>query len=232
MISIVIPAREEEKAIASTIAQFASLTIPHEVIVADGASSDRTVEIARAAGARVVENTSGARSPSKQRNDGARAASGEFIMFVDASVRFSDIDAFVRAALSEFEKEPTLVGMCFQQWIYPEIATFADRFFLTMTNAFIRMTNVGSGKCMLCRKSAYDAISGLREDLISGEDRDFQERLKAVGATKCHPTLYIEYSGRREHAWGWSKLLYVWLRDTLWITLFNKSGSTDWTPVR
>lgn len=230
-LSVVIPAREEEETIEPTIRQFDALSIPHEVIVSDGASSDRTAEVARSAGARVVIAQSGVRSPSKQRNDGARAARGEFILFVDATVILPDINAFLTKSLEHFE-DPRVVGLAVAQWIYPEIATRTDRLMLGITNRILRIQTIGSGKFVLTRKSAFDTLGGYRENLMTREDGDFFIRLKAIGTVIFDPTLGILYSGRREHAWGWPKLLYVWIRDTISVVLFDRSASKDWGPVR
>lgn len=231
MISIIIPTREEEKSIEKTIRQFESLTIPHEVIVSDGKSSDRTVEIARASGARVVANESGVRSPSKQRNDGAALAQGEFILFVDATVVIPDVSTFITKALKHFD-DPEVVGLAVPQWIYPEIATRTDKIMLGITNWMLKLQTIGSGKFVLTRKSSFEKLGGYRENLMTREDGDFFIRLKTVGTVVFDTSLPIYYAGRREHAWGWPKLLYVWIRDTVWVVLFDKSASTDWTPVR
>jgi glycosyltransferase involved in cell wall biosynthesis len=54
MISVIIPALNEEEPIADVIRAVAATKIPHEVIVVDNGSTDRTAERARAAGASVV----------------------------------------------------------------------------------------------------------------------------------------------------------------------------------
>jgi glycosyltransferase involved in cell wall biosynthesis len=231
LISVIIPAREEEDAIEQTIRQFEILSIPHEIIVSDGKSTDRTVEIARAAGARVVLNESGGRSPSKQRNDGARLAGGEYVLFIDVTVILPDIESFIQNVLKKFENE-AVVGIAMPQWIYPEIATLSDRFFLWITNIMISAREVGSGKFIMARKSAFDRIGGFCEELVTGEDHDVFERLKNVGTVFFAKDLYVLYAGRREHEWGWPKLLYTWIRDEIWIALFKRSGSKDWMPVR
>ncbi|MEE8218579.1 MAG: glycosyltransferase, partial [Vicinamibacteria bacterium] len=51
-ISVIIPAVDEEEAIGLVIAEIPPLV--HEVIVVDNGSRDRTADVARAAGARVV----------------------------------------------------------------------------------------------------------------------------------------------------------------------------------
>lgn len=53
-ISVVIPAMNEEEPIADVVRAVLATGIPHEVIVVDNASTDRTAERAQAAGARVI----------------------------------------------------------------------------------------------------------------------------------------------------------------------------------
>jgi len=81
-LSAVVPTLDEERAIAATLSALAPEV--DEVVVADGGSRDRTAEIARAAGALVVE---GARGRGEQLNAGARAARGDLLWFVHADTR-------------------------------------------------------------------------------------------------------------------------------------------------
>jgi rhamnosyltransferase len=55
LVSVVIRARDEAASIGRTLALLAEQTAEHEVIVVDSGSTDRTVEIARTAGAQVIE---------------------------------------------------------------------------------------------------------------------------------------------------------------------------------
>ena len=81
-ISVVIPTYNEEKCIKECIESiFANTEPPYEVIVADGGSTDRTVEIARAAGAVVYDNPR--RTAASGRNVGISHATGEIIAFTD-----------------------------------------------------------------------------------------------------------------------------------------------------
>jgi glycosyltransferase involved in cell wall biosynthesis len=54
LVSVVIPALNEEEPIAGVVREVLSTGIPREIIVVDNGSSDRTAEIARSAGARIV----------------------------------------------------------------------------------------------------------------------------------------------------------------------------------
>jgi len=88
-LSAIVPAFNEERLLAGTLERIkARLGIPHqagwssEVIVCDNNSTDRTAELARAGGARVVFEP--LNQIARARNRGARAASGDWLLFVDA----------------------------------------------------------------------------------------------------------------------------------------------------
>ncbi len=82
--SVVIPALNEEKAIASVIAYAFSDPATGEVIVVDDSSIDATAEIARAAGAIVV--TSSMLGKGVSMRDGVLIARHEFVVFLDGDL--------------------------------------------------------------------------------------------------------------------------------------------------
>jgi hypothetical protein len=80
-------------------AALASVDFCDEIIVVDGGSTDHTVQIARAAGARVIEN----RWPgfAAQRNVAIDAATGDWILEIDADERISPrLRASIKALLN------------------------------------------------------------------------------------------------------------------------------------
>jgi glycosyltransferase involved in cell wall biosynthesis len=89
LVSIIIPARNEARSIAAVInavqgARPAGTGV--EIIVVDDGSTDDTVGVARAAGARILElgpNSDGG-NPARARNRGAAIAQGDPIVFLDA----------------------------------------------------------------------------------------------------------------------------------------------------
>lgn len=79
-VSAIIPTLDEEARIAATIDAARAAGVD-EVIVADGGSTDATVRIAAARGARVI---AGERVRAKQLNRGAAAATGDVLIFLHA----------------------------------------------------------------------------------------------------------------------------------------------------
>jgi hypothetical protein len=90
-------ARDEERRLPDALA---SVAFCDEVVVVDSGSRDRTIELARAAGARVIENAW--RGFGAQRNVALDNATAEWILEVDADERITprlraEIEAFLSA---------------------------------------------------------------------------------------------------------------------------------------
>jgi len=81
-VSVVIPAYNSENYIRDAIESVLGQSLPvSEIIVVDDGSSDRTSEIARSLGARVIRQPN--RGVSAARNVGIRAALNEWVAFID-----------------------------------------------------------------------------------------------------------------------------------------------------
>ena len=84
LISAVIPALDAAETLAFVLTNLHAAGVVKEVIVADGGSRDKTVAIARAAGARIVESAPGRGT---QLAAGAAATSSEWLLFLHADCR-------------------------------------------------------------------------------------------------------------------------------------------------
>lgn len=82
-LSIIIPTFHEETRIASLLRTLAEYT-PHQIIVSDGGSTDRTAVIAAESGSTVIPSAKGR---AIQMNAGARVATGEFLLFLHADTQ-------------------------------------------------------------------------------------------------------------------------------------------------
>ena len=110
MISIVIPAINEEATIGNAIKK--ALTGKNvEVILADGGSEDHTRNISASLGAQVVTAQKGR---ALQMNEGARAASGDILLFLHSdSILPDDFDNGIRCALADPSMVLGAFGLCF-----------------------------------------------------------------------------------------------------------------------
>ena len=240
MISVIIPTFNEEKVIASTIAKLKSaLTLEHEVIVSDSMSKDKTMEIARKyADSVVILSGPGKLTIAKNRNNGARSARGEFLVFLDSDCVINDVDNSLRRCLSNFEKDKNLMAITGGLRVFPEYETRADRIFFGLTNLVERLDNnvlhrgEAAGKFQMIRREAFEKLGGFREDLVTREDSDMFLRLSKIGRTFFDPAITVFHQGRRAHAMGWPKLLSIWMVNTVWVALFNKAVTKEWKPIR
>jgi glycosyltransferase involved in cell wall biosynthesis len=98
-------ARDEEQRLPAALA---SVAFCDEIVVVDSGSRDRTIELARAAGARVIEHPW--RGFGAQRNVAIDAAAGDWILEIDADER---ITPRLRAEIEEFlARPPEGVDIC------------------------------------------------------------------------------------------------------------------------
>ena len=84
----------------------------------------------------------------------------------------------------------------------------------------------------MVRRNAFDKINGFRTDLVTREDGDFFQRLSKIGRVRFDSNLMVYHGSRRAHKVGWLKLWYIWIVNTIAVTLFDKAVADDWTPIR
>jgi len=82
LVSIIIPTLDEAHMILPTLDAVAANGTPHDVIVVDGGSSDRTDELVQQRSASLIRATE--RSRAIQMNEGRRLAKGEALLFLHA----------------------------------------------------------------------------------------------------------------------------------------------------
>ena len=238
MISIIIPARDEEKRITATVRQFEKLVIPHEIIISDDGSSDKTVEIARSLGLSVVTYAGSLHAIGRARNAGVKVSHGDALVFIDADSVIPDPQAFFSHALARFEKEPHLLALACPQLVHPDFERPTDRFVFGLDNFFNLVFNnvlhhgAGSGKCIIVRRRAFEQVGGFREDLIFREDCDFLKRISKIGRTHFDTRLTVYHSGRRLHRLGVLGFYYSWIVNGLYAVSAGKARDKEWTPVR
>ena len=243
LISIIIPTLNEEKILASMLQSLRTFTAySHEIIVSDGKSTDKTVEIAQKYADHVVEYK-GNEKQTKQtiahaRNLGASIATGEYFLFLDADVFIPHNNEFFTKALARFALDKRLVALGVFLKILPEHATFADRFFfglLTYWHYFLSNIvhdGAASGEFQMIHANAFKQVQGYNESLAVSEDYNLMERLSKIGHMRIAPELKVFHTSRRAHSLGWPKLLSLWIGNAVYARLFKRSMNAEWKVIR
>lgn len=178
MISIIIPTLNEEKYLPRMLDSLAEQTIEEkfEVIISDAGSSDKTKEIAKTYGCRVVEGG----TPAKGRNQGAVAAEGSIYVFIDAEAVISK--DFLEKAIGEFNRRKLDVAGCVLE---PETEHFIPKMLYNLYYNFpiTLLENIFpyASSCIISRKDAYRAVGGFDETVKIAEDHAFARAVAKIG---------------------------------------------------
>ncbi|MGZ5444362.1 MAG: glycosyltransferase [Thermoanaerobaculia bacterium] len=173
-VSVIIPARDEERMIERTVRAFLAQTYPEvEIVVVNDRSVDRTGEIlARFETLIVVDNEEpppGWLGKPWALHQGSRHATGELLLFVDADVIYEP-DAITSAVAHLETCDAALLSLFprlemhgfWEHVVMPNLAVFAFTFLpLWLANRTrIPLLAVGGGPGNLVRREDYDAMGG------------------------------------------------------------------------
>ncbi|MGH8519799.1 MAG: TIGR04283 family arsenosugar biosynthesis glycosyltransferase, partial [Panacagrimonas sp.] len=180
-LSVVVPALNEASAIRAALEALAPLRARgHEVIVVDGGSSDDTVRIAQALTDKVIHAQ---RGRALQMNAGARAASGDVLLFLHADTRVPPgADALIPTAFLWGRFDVRIDGT------HPLLKLVA-----CAMNLRSRLTGIATGdQAIFVRR---DAFPGFPEIPLM-EDVAFCKQMKPLAAPTCLRERVVT-SGRR-----------------------------------
>lgn len=178
MISFIIPAYNEELVLERTLRAIEEATRgleeTTEVLVVDDASTDRTAEIARACGARVVSTN--CRQIAGSRNAGAREAKGDMLVFVDADTIVNE--AAVKATVAALHAGVAGGGCPFR---FDGQVPLYGRFVAVAGECLYRALRLASGCFLFCTREAFDAAGGFDEKLFAAEEAAMSRALARQG---------------------------------------------------
>jgi glycosyltransferase involved in cell wall biosynthesis len=179
-ISVVVPAFNEERLLGESLAQiksaanvFLQKNWEFELIVCDNNSSDRTAEIAHDAGAKVVFEP--VNQIARARNSGAAAATGGWLIFVDA-------DSHPSAELFADVAEQIVSGKCLAggATIRLNASHWPAQIITWIWNCASRSRKLLAGSFIFCDAAAFQKLGGFNNELFAAEELELSWRLKKL----------------------------------------------------
>jgi rSAM/selenodomain-associated transferase 2 len=195
VISVVIPTFNEAQELPGCLAALRD-PAAHQLMVADGGSTDGTAQLAVAGGAVLV--SCDARQRAAQMNLGARRADGDVLLFLHADTRLPE------GALAAVERAVAggAVGGCFRLRL--QGASPALRAMVPLGDWHTRATRTTFGdRAIFARRDAFEAAGGYPPQEIM-EDVELGRRLKRIGRLEVLPltvTASARHFRRQGGAW-------------------------------
>ncbi|OGG29674.1 hypothetical protein A3A63_03370 [Candidatus Gottesmanbacteria bacterium RIFCSPLOWO2_01_FULL_46_9] len=227
MISIIIPTLNEEKFLPHLLTSLTQQSeCDFEVIVVDGNSKDKTVDVAQSFQKKLPKLTVLKSPPgvSRQRNLGASKATGEWLVFIDAD---SVLLPYFFDRLTNFiqERKPKH----FTTWFKPDSEVSGDALFVLIGNLFIEGSVVfhrpiAPGPLVAVTHEVFDKVHGFDETLAFGEDYDFTRKIDAmhIPLQILRETLYV-YSLRRVRSEGKIGFIQLYARASVLVFLTKRN---------
>jgi len=203
LISIIIPAFNEEEHVANTInALKQNIPLNSEIIIVDNGSVDKTPTIAKELGAKVITKTN--TTIAGLRNAGVEVSSGNFLVFIDADVAVTKEwgDYLQAHTIKSLIREPMQITG--SRCLAPKDGKWLNKHWFNLLTSY-EAPYVNSGH-LITTKELFDKIEGFSSELKTAEDYDFCMKAKSIGAVvKNNPDLPVYHFGYPETVSGFIK---------------------------
>lgn len=192
-VSIVIPTLNEAKALPSLLRSIERQTMqPKEIIVADAFSTDTTRSIAKEFQCIIVNGG----LPGTGRNSGAKVATQEIILFLDADVILPP--RFLEKTVIEFMEKNFDIATCF---VKSQSTKSQDKLIASLWNYYFSLTKTvyphACGFCIFIKKALHERIRGFDETIVIAEDIEYIQRAGKIGKFGYLKSQKIPISMRR-----------------------------------
>ena len=221
MISIIIPTFNEEKYLPKLLNCIKNQTYKdYEIIIADANSKDKTKAIAKKYGCKTVRGG----LPAVWRNNGAKAAKGDILLFLDADSLIEK--DFLKNCLGDIQKRNLdVAGTC----LSPFSKNFLDNIFLWTFNAWTYITQFfypnACGSGIFCKKWLHKKVNGFDETIKLSEDMDYVKRCGKYGKFRLIKNSKVVYSMRRYDKNGRFKVAFKLFLSAVYRLFFGEIRS-------
>lgn len=207
MLSIIIPTLNEEKYLPKLLKSIKKQTFKdYEIIVSDANSKDRTREIALKYGCKVVNGG----IPGVARNNGAKVAKGDYLLFLDADVKLEE--DFILRNLNELKEKGLGIAGCY---IKPLEKKLFYKFICTEANFIMKLAQysfpISAGCTLFSKKKYHDEVKGFSKEPIFCEDRDYARRTSKIAKFRMLRSKPVIISMRRFERFGKFRTLFTYL---------------------
>jgi len=211
MLSIIIPTLNEENYLPLLLKSIKRQNrelgfLLYEVIIADGGSNDKTLEIAKNFGCQITKGN----SPAQGRNEGAKIAQGDLLLFLDADIILPE--KFFEKVLKEFKERNLGIATFFLQ---PHSNKKSQKFLFEIFYNFpIRLSEkifAHASQAILIKKELFEKVGGFDEKIKFAEDHCFVRKAKKFGKFEIIKSVKILSSPRRFEKDGWLKTYFKYI---------------------
>jgi len=240
LISIIIPTLNEEKLLGKLLDQLNDQNLKskyqYEIIISDGGSKDKTLEIAKRYTDKIVVHQEKRRQKiSEGKNLGFKISSGEILVFICADCRLDNPEKFFDYVKDFGNSKYAAATFWFD--VFPEEKKWSDYIFHIFFNYLIKILNffgngMGRGECQVIKRNVFEEVGGYNENLTAGEDYDFYTRIRRRGKIDVNFDIKIYESPRRYRKFGYIKILLMWFRNSLRVFNIVKTQVDEWQEVR
>jgi len=221
MLSIIVPTKNEEKYLGSLLKSIKNQSFKgeYEIIVADAGSKDKTVEIAKNYGCKIIAGG----PPAKGRNEGAKIAQGDLLFFVDADSVLSP--QLLNKLIDEFSKRKLDLASF---PVYPQ-GNLIDKMLYSFYNFFAWATQKflpHATQTILIKKEIHQKINGFDEKITIGEDHAYARAGAKIGKFGFLLTPSLLTSARRFEEKGRLKIYLSYLLAGIYMIFFGSIKSS------